>query len=314
MSAAFFFPVQTQKTIAPETVSGNTEVIIQDKLKEQDTDEDGLKDWEESLWLTDIKVKDTDGDGTSDGQEVAAGRNPAVKAPNDIIKDTEPAKGSTASSTPWTTTDKISRELFAKYMSLRQSGKALTPEIEAQLIESVLENHNFAVTPEYTYEFASFRISKDNPELLRRYGNNIGTIMKTNAVKSVDSKGRSVHEILIIERALKSGNEAELEQLDPIITSYENIVKALLKVEVPQSASQTHLSLINNFNLSIQADKSFRGMFNDPVAGMNGLVTYKEGSTGVIKALKDLKTYFKNMQIQYGDSEPGYIITTGLNI
>lgn len=314
MGAAFFFPVETQKTLAPETASGNTEVIIQDKLKEQDTDGDGLKDWEESLWLTDVKIKDTDGDGTPDGEEVAAGRNPAVKGPNDIIKAVETAKGNTASSTPWTATDKISRELFAKYMSLRQSGKELTPEIEAQLIQGVIEKHNFAKIPEYAYEFESFKISKDSPELLRRYGNTIGTIIKTNAVKAVDSKGRPVHEIFILERALTEGNEEELKQLEPIITAYENIVSALLKVEVPQSAAQIHLRLINNFSLSIEADKSFSELFNDPVSGMTGLVTYKQGSIGTTQAFKDLRTYFKDMQIRFGDSEAGYIITTGLKL
>lgn len=314
ISAAFFFPVQTQKTLAPETVSGSTEVIIQNKLKEQDTDEDGLKDWEESLWRTDIKVKDTDGDGTNDGKEVAAGRNPAVKGPNDVIKTAETTKDSTASSTPWTATDKLSRELFAKYMSLRQSGQELTPELEAQLIQGVMEKYNFAKLPEYTYEFESFRISKDSPELLRRYGNTIGTIIKTNAVKAVDSRGRPVHEMFILERALTTGNEIELEQLGQITKAYENIVSALLKVEVPQSASQIHLRLINNFSLSIQANKSFKEIFNDPVSGMSALATYKEGSIGTTKAFVDLRTYFKNMQIRFGDSEAGYIITTGLKL
>ncbi|MDQ3014807.1 MAG: hypothetical protein M3Q73_03015 [bacterium] len=314
VGAAFFFPVQTQKTLAPETVSGNTEVIIQDKLKEQDTDEDGLKDWEESLWLTDIKIKDTDGDGTDDGKEVAAGRNPAVKAPNDNLKPNAEAKKDDAPAAPLTQTSKISRELFAKYMSLKQNGQELTPEVEAELIESIININNFAKTPEYTYEFESFRISKDSPELLKRYGNTIGSIIKTNAVKGIDSKGRPVHELLILERALNTGNAAELELLGSIITSYENIVTALLKVEVPQGASQIHLSLINNFNLTIEADKSFVKLFDDPAAAMTGLVTYKESSIGATKGFRDLRTYFSNMQVRFGDGEAGYIITTGLKL
>jgi hypothetical protein len=60
-----------------------------------DSDNDGLKDWEETLWGTDPHKADTDGDGTPDGQEVKDGRNP-LKAntapnsqpPNDLVSST----------------------------------------------------------------------------------------------------------------------------------------------------------------------------------------------------------------------------------
>ncbi len=39
-----------------------------------DSDSDGLKDWEETLWGTDPKNPDTDGDGTEDGSAVEAER------------------------------------------------------------------------------------------------------------------------------------------------------------------------------------------------------------------------------------------------
>src|SRR3989344_1761050 len=42
----------------------------------KDSDNDGLKDWEEVLWKTDTHQADTDGDGTNDKDEVAASRNP----------------------------------------------------------------------------------------------------------------------------------------------------------------------------------------------------------------------------------------------
>ncbi len=60
----------------------------------KDSDNDGLKDWEEALWKTDPQNPDSDGDGTPDGEEVAEGRNPAVPGPNDSLPFTflPPAK------------------------------------------------------------------------------------------------------------------------------------------------------------------------------------------------------------------------------
>ncbi len=51
----------------------------------KDSDNDGLKDWEEALWKTDPQNQDSDGDGTPDGKEVAEGRNPAVPGPDDSL-------------------------------------------------------------------------------------------------------------------------------------------------------------------------------------------------------------------------------------
>lgn len=48
-----------------------------------DTDNDGLKDWEENLYKTDKLNPDTDNDGYLDGEEINSGHNPLVKGPND---------------------------------------------------------------------------------------------------------------------------------------------------------------------------------------------------------------------------------------
>jgi len=51
--------------------------------QEKDSDNDGLKDWEEDIYGTDPLNSDTDNDGFLDGEEVSSGHNPLVKAPGD---------------------------------------------------------------------------------------------------------------------------------------------------------------------------------------------------------------------------------------
>ena len=58
------------------------------KFSEQDlrdSDNDGLKDWEEELFKTNPNNPDTDNDGYIDGEEVNSGHNPLVKAPGDML-------------------------------------------------------------------------------------------------------------------------------------------------------------------------------------------------------------------------------------
>jgi len=60
---------------------GGSETIIESSVK--DSDNDGLKDWEENLYKTDPLNSDTDADGYLDGEEINSGHNPLVKGPND---------------------------------------------------------------------------------------------------------------------------------------------------------------------------------------------------------------------------------------
>jgi hypothetical protein len=63
------------------TLWGSKETTIESQ--NTDTDNDGLKDWEENLYKTDPLNPDTDGDGYLDGEEINSGHNPTVKGPND---------------------------------------------------------------------------------------------------------------------------------------------------------------------------------------------------------------------------------------
>jgi hypothetical protein len=57
--------------------------ISQENFK--DSDNDGLRDWEEELFHTDPRNPDTDGDGYLDGEEVDSGYNPLIKSPGDKL-------------------------------------------------------------------------------------------------------------------------------------------------------------------------------------------------------------------------------------
>jgi hypothetical protein len=60
---------------------GGKETTVESNTK--DSDNDGLKDWEEKLYGTDTLNPDTDADGYLDGEEINSGHNPMVKGPND---------------------------------------------------------------------------------------------------------------------------------------------------------------------------------------------------------------------------------------
>ena len=61
-----------------ETASATRPITARElALIDKDSDSDGLKDWEETLWKTDPKNPDSDGDSYLDGLEVKNGYSPS---------------------------------------------------------------------------------------------------------------------------------------------------------------------------------------------------------------------------------------------
>lgn len=93
-------------------------------LQTRDTDNDGLKDWEEALWNTNYQDPDSDKNGIPDGQDIQQLRS---------------ATSSTSTTTPDGTptyTDQVARDVYATIRILSQTGQ-LTPENQERLIEQV---------------------------------------------------------------------------------------------------------------------------------------------------------------------------------
>ncbi len=311
ISFAAFFPTQAKQTAqtAAITVESASDVAIQNTLTELDSDKDGLKDWEESLWATDSKNKDTDGDGTSDGKEITLNRNPVVKGPKDSLETEKVAATQQASSTPVSATDKISRQLFTQYMAIKQSGGEITPEVEQQLIESIIAQNNFGSLASKIYVPENLKTISDSPEAIKDYGNALGKIILDNAFTQKDSKGMPVNELTIIDQAMQRNNKAELDRINKITESYENIIARMLALEVPQSVALIHLDIINYFGLAIKADKDLQQLFVDTATAFGGITAYKAASFGLSNSLTTLRQYFIEAQVAYNRSEPGYTMT-----
>ncbi len=79
------------KTAAPSDTSTNGQLPTTSNLPivvvdpNADPDNDGLTNADEALWGTDPNDPDTDGDKYKDGEEVKAGHNPTIPAPNDKL-------------------------------------------------------------------------------------------------------------------------------------------------------------------------------------------------------------------------------------
>ncbi|MFA4890162.1 MAG: hypothetical protein WC587_00795 [Candidatus Paceibacterota bacterium] len=273
--------------------------------KQKDTDNDGLKDWEEALWRTDINNPDTDGDGTLDGEEVKLGRDPLKKGPDDKIS---PSALTTDSGTGNSLTENFGIKIFSDYISAKSSFDSMLSEREKNnLADSWMSDLSSLQEKEKTssvYKIGDIKISQDNStEAIKKYGNEVGAIINKYAKPIPPSE----HELSVFQAALEAENGAGLEKLGARIDVYNNLTKNALVLQVPKNISLPHLSLTNSFSGVADGLKKMKEVFDDPVLGMAGFNQYQDSAVAMADAIRNINDFFDQRKIIFNKDEAGYI-------
>ena len=172
------------------------------KLINKDSDKDGLKDWEEGLWSTDLNNPDTDGDGTNDGDEVDDNRNPNLPGPDDELNQgfvlQKKENNNENFEEDLTATDLFSQNLFGEYLSLRGSGQHISDTAKSSLVTSVIED-TLDTEINKQYKISDLNIVEDNSAVaLKKYGNDFISITQ------LYSQDLTEDEVDVFERMLRT--------------------------------------------------------------------------------------------------------------
>ncbi len=266
-----------------------------------DTDKDGLKDWEEELWHTDQKKPDTDGDGTPDAEEIRLGRDPVKMGPDDKLDKETIEKKTVPGGGDWTETDRLSRELFGKYLTMRKSGAPFTAEDERKLLEE-FANRPMSIAREKIYTEQDVVLAASNGETaLRAYGNALGKVVTAHI-----DKGEN--ELIIFERALQNEDPQDLAGLENRVKRYENMLADLTVIPVPPSATSIHIALLDALEGVKEAIAGMAIALNDPVHALPYATAYPPAFEKLLTSLTDIINYFEQKQITFGKNEPGAIL------
>lgn len=249
-------------------------VLVWDLVK-KDTDLDGIPDWEERLYGTDINKKDTNDDGVPDSQEIEQRR---------ILEDGDDKN--------LTETEKFSREFFATAAALSQTG-AMDDEAVEKLNTSLLEKIQ---SPEVrkTYLLSDLKTTEDTSlKTFTTYNSALISIfIKYQAKESVAE---------ILEEFIGDGeseNVAALARLDPIIKQTNTIISGMLAVKTPQALAQEHLDIVNALEKLSENLSDIKLYDTDPILSMGGISAYEENSasleSAIIKLGDELNKKLKN--------------------
>ncbi len=275
-----------------EKNSANLLDALATEVANKDTDGDGLKDWEEALWKSDIQNPDTDGDGTRDGDEVREGRDPAKAAPGDEIAAGTPESISVA--TPVTPPTNNLSEILAQsfqpvYDVLNEKGDIQLSEedtLYASLSKEFSERVSAIPKPDlYRFQDLSIIANPTNEETQ-------GYIQAFRQISDSYTKKHKKNPLAIVNDAFRNGDGSELGELNAMAKTYRAVAKDLFALRTPINIAQSHLELVNTYNGMADAVEKMRKMQEDPLSGIVGITAYQGDIETLIVLTDSFNSFF----------------------
>ncbi|NTV44306.1 MAG: hypothetical protein HGA67_01245 [Candidatus Yonathbacteria bacterium] len=265
-----------------------------------DTDGDGLKNWEEALWGTNIGVADTDGDGTSDSLELTERRNPLVSTLNDTLSAYPMTPSMQSVETGYANrTNSVSQAFLSHLYAMGASGEASG---KATVLNDIIANEARQNKLENTYTEEDIITVPTTKDSLRTYGNTYGAI-----VTGYIAMG-GPYELNIINDSIKSSDFSQLSQLDRFIPYYTDAVGKLRAIPAPESLKKEHLDLVNNTEKLTRSFKMIQQLSEDPVIALIGIAEYRSATEGIIHTTKAFRTVCTEKGVTFTSTDPAYVL------
>lgn len=249
-------------------------IATREIIEELDTDNDGVKDWEEALWGLDLDNADTDGDGVLDGQEVEE-RRAELRSRDEFVDVLEE---------PTTETEKIARQLLTVALNINQaSGGKMTEEEIAAIAQGFMGS----IEPQLVEMYSIGDLKINSSTTAQSYYDEM-----SQALAFLDEVPKN--ELLILEQAIGTNREKFLDELGPIIEAYAKVPEAILEKDVPSQVANYHLDYINAITQKAIALVSMAQYFKDPVIAVRGVQEYGIADENLTQAVQNITSYLKN--------------------
>ena len=285
----------------------------------KDSDNDGLRDWEEELYRTNPFNPDTDGDGYSDGQEVDLGRNPLVKAPGDELTFHPLPLGEKYNITQKILNQEALQNILLSYLSQKaeylenhpeindpNQFSALTdtnPSIIEEMIEiSINDSWDYLMGPnqEHLSELSEIfdisisdeqiKISEDNSkQAIQFYISGISQWLNSDIFFLQNEA------LQIISYAIENQN---FDNLDKLIKLNDEWIGQMKEITVPSSWKEIHKQGLKTIILFRNIFISLRDVENDPFKAPYAVEKLEELTNSWTELIKKAINLAQEQEIQ----------------
>lgn len=225
------------KTETADLPNGN---LTLSELGENDSDKDGIADWEEVLWGTDPEKYDTDENGVSDGEEIKA----------------EKVKRSNFTNTNPTTTDIFARDLLVTISNLYDTSVVDSDILAQEIIKNITKEKE----PIYKIE------DTKNTDGVEAYFNSFLYIL------SLDITGWEGFVDFI--KYSNGDTDIELINIEKKGTEIIEISKEVINTPVIDEMKNYHLELANSIYFLGESLAKMSKIESDPIESIEGYYSY----------------------------------------
>lgn len=245
--------------------NGTTAIVIEPDVIQKDSNGNEIPDWEESLWGLDPHKN-----GSSNKEFILAKREALAR---------ENAEGINLDA-PVSENETLAREFFAIIMSLQESGNL--DEATMQSVSNTIGEKITATPLPDKYTKAMILTTKSNPANNKAYGEKLATLMDKYDQKDLGK------ELTFISVGLTSNDPQAFVEAESVASAYREFSKEVLKIEVPNTLSTTHLALANNYEKVAQSIEGMAQMLVDPIVGMKAIINYKKYTDALVANIDTL--------------------------
>lgn len=239
-----------------------------------------------------IPTKDSDGDGRNDWEEQFV-QLETPQAP--------PTATSTTYTPPNTATGRFAIQFFEDYLSARASAgskERIGDQQKKALVERNISSIGTPPNGRYYIEQA-LTLSDNSTAALHDYGNELASALLV--FYSKDKK----NETNVLGDYLTTKDERVLDQLVPILITYQQLVQDLLATPVPPQLADQHLQLVNLTQSVYEDVSTFQQANKDPLLLLVYINQYQEDISAITNAFYSVSEQLFTAGVRYESSEPG---------
>lgn len=284
---------------------------IKDQELSNDSDHDGLENWEEEVYGTLPDNQDTDNDGYLDGEEVAAGYDPTKPAPNDKIIQVEgddttqdrqrPERGNLTQLLAYLLADQIQTGQMPRLDNVQDVTLLedhLKEAIDAKVVEAMRK-----ASAGFTFEFVPI-FQKDNHNFVTIPGDTLAAIHqyagelsqkleKMDACQHPYNPDGIKDESEVIRRAIESKN---FERVNCLSKSYKQAYNETMQVSVPLEWVDIHKNFLTIFWTLHKVHQHIPQLESDPLKGAIVFKKFEQINERLSKLLETIQIDLEERQ------------------
>lgn len=183
-------------------------------------------------------------------------------------------------------TAQMAQSYFGQFLMLSQNGGQVTESDANQIAQNTVSASDLSIQAK-VYTTKDINIKPTNTQNILNYFSGIDKSFTNNSIIFKES------ELDILNQAVVSGKQSDIDKLDPIIAGYKKILNGLLKIPVPSEATGLHLELLNSISVVTVDIESMKSTITDPVKGLVSIKQFQEHYSVFSLAFKKMGAYFK---------------------